>query len=420
MTAVAVNLATLGVSTRLLGVVGEDAAAASLESILSQHGIVCEFARAKDRPTITKSRVQSRGQQLIRLDEENVAAMPGDAMAKALGKSLDGAGAVVLSDYGKGTLSDVRGLINACRDAAIPALVDPKGTDFSKYRGASLITPNQSEFEAVAGVCETDDELVRHARQMIDELDLAAVLITRSEKGMLLVEDGAEPVFLSTQAREVYDVTGAGDTVIATLAGALASGQDLASAAALANLAAGLVVRKIGVAAVTPGEISAWLHQRGQGGRGLVALDQLRAMVTESHDRNERVIMTNGCFDVLHAGHVAYLEEAKSLGDRLIVAVNDDDSVMRLKGESRPINTLEDRLLVLAGLAAVDWVIPFSEDTPAALIAQVLPDVLVKGGDYVPEEIAGAKEVLQNGGEVRVLSFRDGHSSSRIIDKMCD
>jgi D-beta-D-heptose 7-phosphate kinase/D-beta-D-heptose 1-phosphate adenosyltransferase len=417
---VAVNLATLGVSTRLLGVVGEDAAAASLESILSQHGIVCEFARAKDRPTITKTRVQSRGQQLIRLDEENVAAMPGDAMAKALGKSLDGAGAVVLSDYGKGTLSDVRGLINACRDAAIPALVDPKGTDFSKYRGASLITPNQSEFEAVAGVCETDDELVRHARQMIDELDLAAVLITRSEKGMLLVEDGAEPVFLSTQAREVYDVTGAGDTVIATLAGALASGQDLASAAALANLAAGLVVRKIGVAAVTPGEISAWLHQRGQGGRGLVALDQLRAMVTESHDRNERVIMTNGCFDVLHAGHVAYLEEAKSLGDRLIVAVNDDDSVMRLKGESRPINTLEDRLLVLAGLAAVDWVIPFSEDTPAALIAQVLPDVLVKGGDYVPEEIAGAKEVLQNGGEVRVLSFRDGHSSSRIIDKMCD
>lgn len=417
---VAVNLATLGVSTRLLGVVGEDAAAASLESILSQHGIVCEFARAKDRPTITKSRVQSRGQQLIRLDEENAAAMPGDAMAKALGKSLDGAGAVVLSDYGKGTLSDVRGLINACREAAIPALVDPKGTDFSKYRGASLITPNQSEFEAVAGVCETDDELVRHARQMIDELDLAAVLITRSEKGMLLVEDGAEPVFLSTQAREVYDVTGAGDTVIATLAGALASGQDLASAAALANLAAGLVVRKIGVAAVTPGEMSAWLHQRGQGGRGLVALDQLRAMVTESHERNERVIMTNGCFDVLHAGHVAYLEEAKSLGDRLIVAVNDDDSVMRLKGESRPINTLEDRLLVLAGLAAVDWVIPFSEDTPAALIAQVLPDVLVKGGDYVPEEIAGAKEVLQNGGEVRVLSFRDGHSSSRIIDKMCD
>jgi len=417
---VAVNLASLGVSTRLVGVVGEDATAASLESILSERGIACKFARAKDRPTITKTRVQSRGQQLIRLDEENAVAMPGDAMVKKLGKALDGAGAVVLSDYGKGTLSGVSGLIDVCREAGVPALVDPKGVDFSKYRGASLITPNQSEFEAVAGVCETDDELVRQARKMIDELDLAAVLITRSEKGMLLVEDGAEPVFLSTQAREVYDVTGAGDTVIATLAGALASGQDLASAAALANLAAGLVVRKIGVATVTPGEISAALHQRGQGGRGLVALDELQALVTESHDRNERVIMTNGCFDVLHAGHVAYLEEAKSLGDRLIVAVNDDDSVRRLKGESRPINALEDRLLVLAGLAAVDWVIPFAEDTPAALIAKILPDVLVKGGDYKPDEIAGAREVLQNGGEVRVLSFRDGHSSSRIIDKLRD
>jgi D-beta-D-heptose 7-phosphate kinase/D-beta-D-heptose 1-phosphate adenosyltransferase len=415
---VAVNLASLGVSTRLVGVVGKDLAAESLQSILGQHGIACEFARTKDRPTITKTRVQSRGQQLIRLDEENATAMPGDAMVRALGDSIEGAGAVVLSDYGKGTLADIGGLIGVCREAGIPALVDPKGTDFSKYRGASLITPNQSEFEAVAGVCADDDELARHARQMIDDLGLAALLITRSEKGMLLLESGAEPVFLSTRAREVYDVTGAGDTVIATLAGALASGQDLQSAAALANVAAGLVVRKIGVATVTPGEISASLHQRGQGGRGLLALDELQAMVAESHARHERIIMTNGCFDVLHAGHVAYLEEAKSLGDRLIVAVNDDDSVRRLKGDSRPINTLEDRLLVLAGLAAVDWVVPFSEDTPAALIAKVLPDVLVKGGDYTPGEIAGAKEVLQNGGEVRVLSYRNGHSSSRIVDKL--
>jgi len=255
---------------------------------------------------------------------------------------------------------------------------------------------------------------------MIDDLDLDALLITRSEKGMLLLEAGAEPLFLSTQAREVFDVTGAGDTVIATLAGALASGQGLAPAAALANVAAGLVVRKIGVATVTPGEISASLHQRGQGGRGLIDLEELHALVVESHDRNERVVLTNGCFDVLHAGHVAYLEEAKSLGDRLVVAVNDDDSVRRLKGESRPINTLQDRLLVLAGLAAVDWVVPFSEDTPASLIAKILPDVLVKGGDYKPDEIAGAKEVLQHGGEVRVLSFRDGQSSSRIIDRLRD
>ena len=417
---VAVNLASLGASTRLVGVVGEDTAADDLEKILSQRNIVCEFARAADRPTITKTRVQSRGQQLIRLDQENAVAMPGDAVVNALGKSLQKAGAVVLSDYGKGTLAEVRELIAVCRGADIPVLVDPKGTDFEKYNGASLLTPNQSEFEAVAGMCANDEELVSRARTMVDDLNLAALLVTRSEKGMLLIEAGAEPVFLSTQAREVYDVTGAGDTVIATLAGAVACGQDLPSAAALANLAAGLVVRKIGVASVTPGELSAALHQRGQGGRGLVDVDELLAMVAESHDRDERVIMTNGCFDVLHAGHVAYLEEAKSIGDRLIVAVNDDDSVRRLKGESRPINALEDRLLVLAGLAAVDWVVPFSEDTPAALISKVLPDVLVKGGDYKPDEIAGAKDVLRNGGEVRVLSFRDGHSSSRIIDRIRD
>lgn len=417
---VAVNLASLGVATRLVGTVGRDAAADTLQAVLNQCDVACDFSRADDRPTITKTRVQSRGQQLIRLDEENAAVMRGEEIVAALSQSLNGAGAVVLSDYGKGTLSNVGELITQCRDAGIPVLVDPKGDDFGKYRGASLMTPNQAEFEAVAGSCETDDELVNRGRKMIDELDLAALLVTRSEKGMLLLESGAEPLFLSTQAREVYDVTGAGDTVIATLAGSLASGQDLASAAALANLAAGLVVRKIGVASVTPGEIRVALHQRGQGGRGLLDADELQAIVAESRGRNERIIMTNGCFDVLHAGHVSYLEEAKSLGDRLIVAVNDDDSVRRLKGESRPINALDDRLLVLAGLAAVDWVVSFSEDTPAHLIEKILPDVLVKGGDYRPEEIAGAKAVLNSGGEVRVLPFRDGHSSSRIIDRLRD
>jgi len=417
---VAVNLASLGVSTRLVGVVGTDDAADSLRTILNGRDIKCDFHALENRPTITKTRVQSRGQQLIRLDQEDAAALPGDELVGLLQASIKGAGAVVLSDYGKGALTDIATMISACREAGVPVLVDPKGKDFEKYRGASLITPNQSEFEAVVGSCDSDEELVKRARAMLDDLDLDAILVTRSEKGMLLLEADMEPVFLSTQAREVFDVTGAGDTVIATLAGAVASGQNLTSAAALANLAAGLVVRKIGVATVTPGEISMSLHQRGQGGRGLVGLDELKLMVAESRDRGERVIMTNGCFDVLHAGHVAYLEEAKNLGDRLIVAVNDDASVRRLKGESRPINELEDRLLVLAGLAAVDWVVPFSDDTPAALIAEVLPDVLVKGGDYNPDDIAGAKDVLQNGGEVRVLAFRDGHSSSRIIDKLSE
>ena len=415
---VAVNLAKLGVATRLVGVTGKDEAADSLQNLMSDAGIHCDFHVTDDRPTITKTRVQSRGQQLIRLDREETAPLSDDGIVDVLAQGLTSAGAVVLSDYGKGVLSKIETMISACREAQIPVLVDPKGNDFSRYRGASLITPNQSEFEAVAGVAASDEELVERGRAMLDALDLAALLITRSEKGMLLLESGQEPLFLSTQAREVYDVTGAGDTVIATIAGALASGSDLASAAALANVAAGLVVRKIGVASVTPGEISIALHRRGQGGRGLVELDELQLMVAESRQRNETIIMTNGCFDVLHAGHVSYLEEAKSLGDRLIVAINDDDSVRRLKGESRPVNALEDRMLVLAGLAAVDWVVPFSADTPAALIADVLPDVLVKGGDYKPEDIAGAKEVLANGGEVRILSFRDGHSSSRIIEKL--
>jgi D-beta-D-heptose 7-phosphate kinase/D-beta-D-heptose 1-phosphate adenosyltransferase len=415
---VAVNLAALGASTSLVGVVGKDAAADALLGIMRARGIDCAFATADDRPTITKTRVQSRGQQLIRLDEENSRPMPGGALTDVLQGIVNGAGAVVLSDYGKGALSDVAAMIRVCREAGVPVLVDPKGTDFGQYRGATIMTPNQSEFEAVAGRCESDDELVERAIDLMQQLELGALLVTRSEKGMLLIENGSEPLFLSTQAREVYDVTGAGDTVIATLAGALACGQSLGSAAAVANLAAGLVVRKIGVATVTTGELAAALHQRGQGGGGLVDLDALLALVDEARDRDERIIMTNGCFDVLHAGHVSYLEEAKSLGDRLIIAVNDDDSVKRLKGPDRPINALEDRLLVLAGLAAVDWVVPFSADTPAKLIEAVLPDVLVKGGDYKPEEIAGAREVLQSGGEVRILSFRDGHSSSRIIDRL--
>lgn len=415
---VAVNLAALGAGTLLLGLVGEDDEATVLERLVSGCGIGCRFVRTPDRPTITKTRVQSRGQQLIRLDREETAVAANPGVLERLVAALAEVDVVVLSDYGKGTLAQVARLIDACREAGLPVLVDPKGTDFERYRGASLLTPNQSEFEAVAGATGSDAELIERADRMVRDLELAALVVTRSEKGMLVVQAGGEPVLLSTQAREVFDVTGAGDTVIATLAGALASGSELQDAAALANLAAGLVVRKIGVASVTPSELQVALHQRGQGGRGLLSEAELLARVEEARTRREKIVMTNGCFDVLHAGHVAYLEEAKSLGDRLVVAVNDDASVRRLKGESRPVNALPDRMAVLAGLAAVDWVVPFPEDTPARLIEAVMPDVLVKGGDYRPEEIAGAKEVLANGGEVRVLAFRKGHSSSRIIERL--
>ncbi len=417
---VAVNLASLGATTRLLGVVGDDEDANALEALLTPRGVACNLVRISGQPTITKTRVQSRGQQLIRLDREERLTAGSGAMLQTLATNAAEAAVVILSDYGKGALREVQQMIRTCRDAGSAVLIDPKGTDFEKYRGATLLTPNQGEFEAVAGTCETDEQLIERAVAMVDDFELDALLVTRSEKGMLLIERGTEPLLLPTQAREVFDVTGAGDTVIATLAAALASGAALSDAARLANLAAGLVVRKIGVASVTRSELQVALHQRGQGGRGLLTEAELLSMLAESRERNERIVMTNGCFDVLHAGHVAYLEEAKDLGDRLIVAVNDDDSVRRLKGESRPVNELPDRMAVLAGLAAVDWVVPFSEDTPARLISQVLPDVLVKGGDYQPDEIVGAKEVLAAGGEVRVLAFRKGHSSSRIIERLKD
>jgi D-beta-D-heptose 7-phosphate kinase/D-beta-D-heptose 1-phosphate adenosyltransferase len=415
---VAVNLARLGVRTTLLGIVGQDDEAAALQASLEEADVACHFTQVAGWPTITKTRVQSRGQQLIRLDREEATTEGSSSLTDELKKHLKNASAVVLSDYGKGGLNDIAAMIDACRAADVPVFVDPKGADFSKYRGATLVTPNQGEFETVAGESATDEVLVQRAREMLDELDLSALLVTRSEKGMLLIDGNDEPEFLSTRALEVYDVTGAGDTVIAVLAASLATGESLKAAAQLSNLAAGLVVGKIGVASVTPSELRVALHRRGQGGRGMVSEDGLLPLVAEARQRNERIIMTNGCFDVLHAGHVAYLEEAKSLGDRLIVAINDDDSVRRLKGDPRPVNELQDRMAVLAGLAAVDWVVAFSEDTPERVIGAVLPDVLVKGGDYRPDEIAGSKNVLKSGGEVRVLAFRDGQSSSRIIDKL--
>ena len=414
---VAVNLASLGVQTLLTGVTGDDVNATRLAETLAASGVRLAAIQAIGRPTITKLRVLSRNQQLIRLDTEDRyspdEAYPLTALFK---QQLGTASACVLSDYGKGTLHRVGDFISLCRERGVPVLVDPKGTEFSRYAGASLLTPNLAEFEAVVGVSANDDDLVSRAQRLRAELRLDGLVVTLSERGMLVIESGDEPVFLPARAREVFDVTGAGDTVIATLAAGLAAGMTLPSAAALANLAAGLVVRKIGVASVTPSELRIALHEQGQGGRGLLSQADAVLVTREAQARGERVVMTNGCFDILHTGHVAYLEEAKALGDRLLVAVNDDASVARLKGSGRPINPLDDRLSVLAGLAAVDWVVPFADDTPADLIARVLPDVLVKGGDYRADQIAGGDAVIANGGQVEVLSYREGRSTSAMID----
>jgi len=415
---VALNVAALGARSTLAAVVGQDERGALLARVLEQRGVRCELHRSATLPTIHKLRVLARSQQLLRIDAEQSLQTCADEFGALYARLVRHADVVILSDYAKGTLCRVEELVAAARAARVPVLIDPKGTEFQRYRGAHALTPNRAEFEAVVGRCTDEADFLRKGAALRAELELDLLLVTRGEQGMTLFEQDAEPLTLPTQAREVFDVTGAGDTVIALLGAGVAAGLAPADAAALANLGAGIVVGKIGVATASRSELQHALHAQGSGGRGLVDTPELVALVAEAKARGERVVFTNGCFDILHAGHVSYLEEAKSCGDRLVVAVNDDDSVRRLKGATRPINPLADRMAVLAGLASVDWVVPFSENTPAELIAKVVPDVLVKGGDYRVDQIAGGDTVLKNGGEVRVLGFKPGRSTSALIDAL--
>jgi len=414
---VALNIVALGAQTHLLGVTGDDEPAGSLETLLSAAGIDCRFQKIADTPTVTKLRVISRHQQLIRLDfEDGFEAIDGPALMESYRQGLDHSDVVVLSDYGKGTLADIESLISLARAAGKPVLIDPKALDFRRYKGATLITPNMAEFELVAGVCANEQELVEKGVRLLEQHDLEALLVTRGEHGMTLLRQGAPEFHLPTQAREVFDVTGAGDTVISVLAAALAAGEELPAATALANLAAGIVVGKLGTASVSVPELRRTVQHGQDAGFGEMNAEQLQIAVEDARSHGERIVMTNGCFDILHAGHVAYLAEARRLGDRLIVAVNDDESVKRLKGAGRPVNPLDRRMTVLAALESVDWVVPFAEDTPEQLICKIGPDLLVKGGDYRPEDIAGYDCVKRRGGDVIVLGFEDGCSTSSIID----
>ncbi|MDE1485867.1 bifunctional D-glycero-beta-D-manno-heptose-7-phosphate kinase/D-glycero-beta-D-manno-heptose 1-phosphate adenylyltransferase HldE [Xenorhabdus bovienii] len=413
---VAMNIASLGANAHLIGLTGIDDAARALNEKLSSVKVQCNFVAVPTHPTITKLRVLSRNQQLIRLDfEESFQNVDAQPMLEKIQQSLPHVGALVLSDYAKGALSQIQAMIKLANEAYVPVLIDPKGSDFERYRGATLLTPNMSEFEAVVGHCKDDDELVEKGTKLVQDLELKALLITRSERGMSLLRVGQPPLHLPTQAQEVFDVTGAGDTVIGVLATALAAGKPLNEACYLANAAAGVVVGKLGTSTVSPVELENTVRGRAETGFGVMSEAQLKAVVAQARQRGERIVMTNGCFDILHSGHVSYLSNARKLGDRLIVAVNSDASTKRLKGETRPVNPLDQRMIVLSALESVDWVVAFEEDTPQRLIAGVLPDTLVKGGDYTPEEIAGSQEVWAAGGEVMVLNFEDGISTSNII-----
>ena len=416
---VALNIAALGSAVRLVGVVGDDETGLELYSRLKAAGVYCDFLQSEEKPTITKLRIISQHQQLIRLDFEKAFEASDIIGLQDKAKSLvDDSQVMVLSDYGKGALQDINDLIDLGRSRNIPIIVDPKGTDFTKYRGATLITPNLTEFEAVMGGSHNEEELVNKGLRLVRELNLEAILITRGEHGMTLIRPDSPELHLPARAQEVFDVTGAGDTVISVLAASMAAGDGFADATALANLAAGLVVGKLGTAAISGPELRRAMLADQNSGRGVMTAEQLQIVVQDAKAHGEKIIFTNGCFDIIHAGHVGYLADAKQLGDRLVVAINDDDSVRRLKGAGRPINPVERRMAVLAGLEAVDWVVSFSEDTPEPLLESLQPEVLVKGGDYTKDQVVGGSYVESYGGMVRVLEFLDNCSTSAIMEKM--
>jgi D-beta-D-heptose 7-phosphate kinase/D-beta-D-heptose 1-phosphate adenosyltransferase len=413
---VAMNIASLGTNSRLVGLTGIDDAARALSAKLNTVNVYCDFVSVPTHPTITKLRVLSRNQQLIRLDfEESFSNIDAQPVLTRIQQALPQIGVLVLSDYGKGALSQVQNMIKLARAAQVPVLIDPKYSDFERYRGATLLTPNLFEFEAIVGHCKDEADLVERGMKLMADFALSALLVTLSEHGMTLLQPGVAPLHLPTQAQEVFDVTGAGDTVIGVLAAALAAGNSLEESCFLANAAAGVVVGKLGTSSVSPLELENAVGGLAGTGFGVMTEAQLKAAVAQAHQRGEKVVMTNGIFDILHAGHVSYLANARKLGDRLIVAVNSDAATKRLKGKTRPVNSLENRMIVLGALEAVDWVVPFEEDTPQRLISDILPDLLVKGGDYKPEDIAGSTEVWANGGDVKELNFEQGLSTTNII-----
>jgi D-beta-D-heptose 7-phosphate kinase/D-beta-D-heptose 1-phosphate adenosyltransferase len=416
---VALNIAALGAAATLVGLVGDDEAGVELETRLAAAGVLCDFEKVPGKPTITKLRVVSRHQQLIRLDfEELFAAESAEAVNGRVSALLEKADIVILSDYAKGALGGISTLIAMANKAGVRVLVDPKGSDFSRYRGATLLTPNLSEFEQVMGECRNEEDLATKGRQLLQDLQLQALLVTRGEHGMSLIRAQEPVLHIPARARDVFDVTGAGDTVISVLGAALAAGSGLPEAVALSNIAAGLAVTRVGTVAISGPELRREVLRDGGSDRGVMTRDQLVLVVADARAHGEKVVFTNGCFDIIHAGHVGYLNEARKCGDRLIVAINDDDSVRRLKGQGRPINPVDRRMAVVSGLEAVDWVVAFAEDTPEALLEAIKPDCLIKGGDYGIGEVVGAEIVQRYGGEVKVLSFLDDCSTSAIVDKI--
>lgn len=412
----ATNVAALGAQTTVIGFVGKDSEGENLRKLLDADSVQTELIESEHAETVVKARILSKNQQLLRLDRES-GTYSGAELTRLHTRYeayLDDADVVVLSDYANGTMQQARNLIAAARRANKPVFVDPRQRNFTAYKGATVLTPNYAEFKAIVGYCDNLARLEKLGLKLKEELSLTALLVTRGEDGMSLLQDAEHIHHLHAQAREVYDVTGAGDTVIAVLATAYAAGLPLPEAMRLANQAASLVVAKSGTATVSFDELKHSLHRQAST-KVIYDSDTLLKHVEQMRSKGMRIVMTNGCFDILHAGHIHSLRQAAALGDCLIVAVNDDDSVRRLKGENRPVNNLGHRLSVLAELRMIDWLIPFSEQTPLALVEAITPDVLTKGGDYKVEQVDGCQHVIAAGGQVVILDYVEGLSTTALL-----
>ncbi len=420
------NIADLGAASVLISAVGDDSAGEKIGDLLETHADLVEplLLAVGGRRTSVKTRYIASGQQLLRADSEQIAPLEPAAEASLLemaAAALPDCAAMVLSDYGKGVLGDgfLAALLEQAGAAKIPVIVDPKGADYSRYRGATLVTPNKAELAEASGLpTESDEEIVAACRKLVGECGIDGIVATRGARGMTLVS-GDEVRHLPARAREVFDVSGAGDTVVAALAVGLAAGAPVPLAARLANVAAGIVVGKTGTAVARADEILAVLHEGALHDAEEKVASPASAVerIDAWRRRGLRIGFTNGCFDVLHPGHVSLLRQARDACDRLVVGLNGDESVRRLKGERRPVQDEAARTAVLASLASVDLVVIFHEDTPIDLIQSLKPDLLVKGADYTQDEVVGAPEVIGWGGELLLAEIIEGQSSSDIIEK---
>ncbi|HYD70846.1 D-glycero-beta-D-manno-heptose-7-phosphate kinase [Azospirillum sp.] len=424
---VAANVMALGAGCRFISVIGDDGAGAELRRLVAgELGDAAGMVAQPGRQTTVKTRFIGGRQQLLRADAETVAPIAADSANLVSGMVRDAlfdVGAVILSDYGKGVLTDklLARVIAVARTAGLPVVVDPKGSDYRRYKGASIVTPNRKELMEATGMpADTDEQVAAACRRIIETCGIDAVLATRSERGMSVVTKDGLVAHLPAEAREVFDVSGAGDTVVATLTAALSAGVPLEDAARLANLAAGIVVGKVGTAVVRAPELLEALHtQEWRHGEAKVATREQAAECAERWRlRGKRVGFTNGCFDLLHPGHVSLLSQAKAACDVLVVGLNSDESVQRLKGPTRPVQSETARATVLASMAPVDLVVIFGEDTPEQLIKALRPDVLVKGADYTIDKVVGADFVQSYGGKVVLADLVAGQSTTNTIKRM--